>query len=453
MGPSEQKILRGSVIFFILYLIGVNSFDTSGIKNAHIGQFYYYYYFFSLSIILFIFSVLVGFKSWINEYSSLFFLIISVFSASVAYFFGFLNWDPAGGRYYETDFFQLQVLFTTISTLAIYRHYLNRRSTPSTGLIALVIFLFTPHSLLNIYYIITNNYSPDLAGIHFQTLILLQIGSIFVFGWITYNGRTVSKSLLMNESSRVRRLGASQLLGFYLLFLSVIGELIESVFPIEVLNKPLFGIALLLIGVPYYLDPKVFLLVQINIKAMGIITKDGLTMYFKPIAEEFKDEEDLSSQLFGGLVIALSTMGQEVLKTKQRVDSLNFGDRSIIVECNNPFLIAEEFKDEEDLSSQLFGELIIALSTMGQEVEMKKQNVDSLYFRNRAIIVEYNDPFYFVIFANTATYFLEREMNEYLKDLKADYSEDPGGEIISEEVFDELNKKFFPILGEDIRSF
>ena len=396
MVSSEQKILLGSVGFFILYLIGVNSFDTSGIKNAHIGPFYYY--FFSLSIILFVFSGLVAYRSWANEYSSLFFLIISVFSASVGYFFGFLNWHPTGGRYYETDFFQLQVLFTTISTLAIYMHYeLNRRSNPDTGLIALVTFLFAPHSVLNVYYIITNNYSPDFAGIHFLTLILLQIGSVFVFGWITYNGRSVSKSLLMNESSRVRRLGASQLLGLYLLFLSVIGELIESVFPIEVLNTPLFVLALLLIGVPYYIDPKVFLLVPINIKAMGIITKDGLTMYFKPIAEEFKDEEDLSSQLFGGLIIALSTMGQEVVKTKQRVDSLNFGDRSIIV--------------------------------------------------------EYNDPFYFVIFANTATYFLEREMNEYLKDLKADYTEDTGGEVISEEVFDKLNKKFFPILGEDIRSF
>ncbi len=391
---TDRRILLSSVLFFALFVAGVNSINTSSIKNANIGGFYYY--FFTLSLILFGFTALLLYRSWVNEYSSLSLLIVSLFLASLGYFFGFLNWDPMGGKYYETDLFQLQVLFTSGATLLLYMHYeLNRRATPDTGLIALVTFLFTPHTIINVYYIFTDNYSPDLERLSLVTLVLLQIGTIFVFGWIVYHGRKASLSLLSNNSEKVRKLGAMQLAGLYILFLSVAGELLEQLTPLEVLNTPLFVMAFLLIGIPYYVDPKVFLLVPINIKAMGIITREGLTMYFKPIAEEFKSEEDMSSQLFGGLIIALNSMGKEVIKSQHAVDSLNFGDRSIIV--------------------------------------------------------EYLDPFYFVIFANTATYFLEREMREYLTELREIQPNWDGGKTLPEEVFDKLNSKFFPILGEDVR--
>lgn len=390
MNSFDTKISGTTVIFFILYVALVNIINTHSIKNVNIGG--VYIYFLTLSLILFVFGALVLYRSIKYEFSSLTLLISSILLAAIAYFFGFLNWDPTGGKYYETPLFQLQVIFTTISSFILYLHYeLNRRSSPNTKLISFVIFALTPHTLLNFFYLLTGNYSTDLAKFQNLTVVLLQLGTIFIFGWIVYSGRKISLVLLEQEASSVKKYGAMQLAGLYLLFLSVIGELIETVTPFEILNTPLFVIAFLLIGIPYYKDPKVFFLVPINIKAMGIIEESGLTLYFKAFSEEFvSDDNDLSAQLFGGLIMAFNSMGQEVVKTSKGVDSLNFGDRSIII--------------------------------------------------------EYYEPYYFVIFASNATYFLQKEMKEYLYSLKQEYPSINAGAMIPEDAFEKLNEKFFPIL-------
>ena len=128
-----------------------------------------------------------------------------------------------------------------------------------------------------------------------------------------------------------------------------------------------------------------------KIRFYGIVDTAGRTMYHRAVSEEFKDQEQAGStaDLFGGLTLAISSIGAEVAKSSQAADSMKFGDR--------------------------------------------------------AILIEYMDPYYFIAVADSASYFLEREIHEYLKGLKEEWPTPPAdGSAIPQEMFNELNIRFFP---------
>lgn len=389
MKTDPAKRVGGlTFLFFFVYVILTSFIFHDAFKenviNAHIGSFYPY--FLILSLILFIFGGIVSYRSWKFEFTSLILLNASIYLFALSYFFGFLNWDPTDGEYYKTAFFQLQVLSTSLGTILIFIHSeLNKRKTPDVKLLTYILILFIPYSMVNIYYLFTSNYPDALQGFVTFTQILLNIGTTLIFSKLLYDGIEVSK-VLLDRSDRLQKLGSYQLAGVFLLFYSVIGEFIETISGFSIRNTPLFIISLILIVIPYYFEPKVFWLISVRIKLMTIINEDGLAVYYNPIDESFKGSEP---QLFGGLTIAFANLGEDLAKTKHRVDSLNFGDRSMIV--------------------------------------------------------EFYDPYYFIIIAENATYFLLKEMKEYLVELKSIHPEFDGI-MFDPIVFEDLNKKFFPIM-------
>ena len=44
--------------------------------------------------------------------------------------------------------------------------------------------------------------------------------------------------------------------------------------------------------IPYYIDPKVFWLIPINLKLMCIVDTFGITLYYNPISDDFKGEDE-----------------------------------------------------------------------------------------------------------------------------------------------------------------
>ncbi len=383
-----KKISLFTFLFFIVYVLFTSIIFGYEFKqyviNGHINNFYPY--FLILSIILFIFGGIVTYRSKKFEFSSLILLNISIYSFALSYLMGFLNWDPTGGDYTITTYFQLQVIFSTIGTVLIYIHSeLNNREVPQVKMLAVIISLFVPHTILNIYHIITGNYGEALKNFSLFTQILLLIGTIVIFGKLLLDGIRVSENLL-NQSVRLRNLGSFQLAGVFILFYSIIGEVIETLGILSIRNTPLFILALIFIVIPYYFEPKVFWLISVKIKLMTIIDENGLAIYFNPVDKSFEDTEP---QLFAGLTMAFANLGEDLAKTTSVVDSLNFGDRSLIVEVLRPY--------------------------------------------------------YFIIIAENSTYFLLKEMKEYLIELKSIHP-DFDGVMFDPKVFDDLNKKFFPIM-------
>jgi hypothetical protein len=201
-----------------------------------------------------------------------------------------------------------------------------------------------------------------------------------------------------SHSRHARILGGLQFAGITLLFINIFFELLEGVLdasgiPFSAYNTPLFIIAMLLISIPQLINPELLGLVPPNVQVVSLIDDRGITHYFKPLSEEFIniDEENLSSQLIGGLTIAFASVSEQVAKSKAGVDSLKFGDR--------------------------------------------------------AMIIEYLDPYYLVVIAERDTYFLHLEMKQYVQKLKELYNKPPAdSSLIPESVFNKLNLEFFPIL-------
>jgi hypothetical protein len=201
-----------------------------------------------------------------------------------------------------------------------------------------------------------------------------------------------------SHNRHARILGGLQFGGIILMFINMIFEFSEGLidaigFSFSTYNTPIFVIALLLISIPQMINPELLGLVPPNVQAVSLIDDRGITHYFKPISEEFRkiDEENLSSQLIGGLTIAFANVSERVAKSKAGVDSLKFGDR--------------------------------------------------------AMIVEFLEPYYLVVIAERDTYFLHLEMKQYINELKEIYNEPPAdSSLIPERIFKDLNREFFPIL-------
>lgn len=402
--PSTDRtlymIMGLSLLFVIVYIVLTSIlFDEQFEENIfrfNIGNFYPY--FLSMAVLMLVFGLLLGYQSIVLEHRSLRILIVSILMGGLSYFFGFLNFDPTGGNFRETRFFQIQILLQTISIFLLYLHYeLNSRNQPQTSLNGVVILLLTPYSILNIYYLIFNDYPVEgdaLVTFEIVTLILLQIGAVLIFSWLLRNGIEISR-ILLQRNQRTRYLAGIQLAGLLILFIGVIMQILENVLVgFDVWHTPLNVLALLLIGGSYLRDPSVLLLAPINVLLFGVIDRYGRTMYYKPVDKLYVEDESTVPELFGGLTVAFTSFGTEVAKSTKGVDSLQFGDRSIVVEFLNPY--------------------------------------------------------YLVVIANKSTFFLQQEMEEYLVDLKDKFPEPPtDGSLIPESIFLELNRKFFPILGSE----
>ncbi|MFO7794946.1 MAG: hypothetical protein ACQERB_06325 [Promethearchaeati archaeon] len=383
-----------ALIYLILTSFIIESWFRKYIVYAQIGSFSPY--FFSLAIMMFLFGLLIIYRAVKFGLTSLIFMVIGLFTSATSYFFGWLNWNPAG-TVPQTWLFEIQLLTSTLSIYFLFFHFeLNDRDSPRSWLSILITFCLIPYCLKNLYSLLTLDYGTNTL---FQILLrtLVQIGAIIVFFSVFLIGIRMSKAFFAH-SRRARILGGMQFAGIVLLFINVIFEFLEGILEVagiefSTYNTPVFVLALLLISLPHFINPELIGLVPPNVQVVSLVDEAGITHYYKPLSEEFADfgESGASSQLIGGLTIAFSNVSEEVAKSKAGIDSLRFGDR--------------------------------------------------------AIIVEYLSPYYLVIIAQKGTYFLQLEMREYVRQLKNLYKEPPkDGSLIPEEVFKDLNREFFPIL-------
>jgi len=397
--PLYRKIfgitIAGSLIYILLTSFIFNDAFDKYFFHFHLGSFYPY--FLILGLVLIGFSSILLIRSYRLGHTSLIILIAAVFLSGSSYVVGFFNFDPTGTvNFRQTRLFQLQVLLQTMSVFLFYLHYeLGSHRRLRTGFLSLNILLLWPYSFLNIYYLLTDHYDPDgvLPQVESLTLFMLQTGVIVIFCWLLYNSMQTAQ-LFFRRSPQSRNAAILQVSGILLLVIGIVFQLIETmVSTFDVWHTPLNTVAILLIALPYLRNPNVIVFSSVNVLLMGVVDQSGRTMYFKPVDESFANDDAVksTSELFGGLTLAFSSMGKEVARSEKGVDSLQFADRSIIV--------------------------------------------------------EYLNPYYLVVIANQSTYFLEREMEEYLKELLESYPQVPkDGSVIPEEIFIQLNKKFFPVI-------
>jgi hypothetical protein len=386
------SIFAGIYLFLTSFIF--ESWFKSNVVYGQIGSFSPY--FFTLAVIMLFFASLLSYRAFKYGLTSLLFLLVGLFLSMTSYFFGWANWNPAGSVP-QTWLFEVQLLTSTLSILFLFFHFeLNDRDSPRPGLMIFITLCIIPYCLKNVYSLFAMDYGTNTA---FQIFLrtLVQIGAIGVFLSVLLIGIRMSKAFF-NHSNRARILGGLQFAGIVLLFINIIFEFTEGILDavgveFSTYNTPIFVVALLLISIPHFVDPELIGLVPPNVQAVSLVDDAGITHYYKPLSDEFADfnESGATSQLIGGLTIAFSNVGEEVAKSKAGIDSLKFGDR--------------------------------------------------------AIIVEYREPYYLVIIAQKGTYFLKLEMREYVKQLKQKYKNPPeDGSLIPEKVFLELNREFFPIL-------
>lgn len=396
---SYILIITGTVVLFAFIYLLLTSFILeewfrNNIVYAQIGTFSPYFFTLAMSLLLFV--LLLTYRALRFGLTSLVILIIGVSSAMISYFFGWLNWNPAG-TVPQTWLFEVQVLTSTLFIYFIFFHFeLNDRESPRPWLTILITVCLIPYCLKNLYSIFTSDFGTDtLFQIFLRTLV--QAGGIIIFFSMLFIGIRMSKAYF-THSQHARTLGGLQFAGILLLFINMIFEFLEGIIEVvginfSTYNTPVFIIALLLISIPQLINPELLGLVPPNVQAVSLIDDRGITHYYQPISEEFRkiDEENLSSQLIGGLTIAFANVSERVAQSKAGIDSLKFGDR--------------------------------------------------------AMVVEVLDPYYLVVIAERDTYFLHLEMKQYIHELKELYKEPPAdSSLIPERVFRELNREFFPIL-------
>lgn len=383
-----------AILYLLITSILIEPFFRNYVVYAQIGQFSPY--FFTLAMILLVFSSLLTYRALKYGLTSLVFLIIGLSTSMISYFFGWLNWNPAG-TVPEGWLFEMQLLTSTLSLYFLFFHFeLNDSESPRSWLTILITICLIPYCLKNLYSLISFDYGTDTM---FQLFLrtLVQIGAIFIFLSVFLIGIRISRAFF-KHSHKARVLGGFQFAGIVLLFVNILFEFLEGILEIAGIdfssyNTPLFVIATLLISIPHLINPEILGLVPPNVQAVTLIDDRGITHYFKPLSEEFVDidEQNLSSQLIGGLTIAFANVSEEVAKSKKGIDSLKFGDR--------------------------------------------------------AMIIEVLEPYYLVVIAERDTFFLRLEMKQYINKLKTFYKNPPkDGTLIPEKVFKELNLEFFPIL-------
>jgi hypothetical protein len=323
----------------------------------------------------------------------LIFIICALFSSALSYFFGWLNWNPAG-EVPKTGLYEAQILLSTIALFFLFLHFeLNERESPRAWLTSIISICLFPLSFKNIFSILSGIYEFNGTFEYFLG-VLVQIGAIVIFIANFVIGFRISKAIFA-RNEEVRNLGGIQFAGLLFLFFHVFFEFTEGLIKIinpefSVFNTPILIIAMLLISIPYYKNPEILSFVSPNVKAIGLVDISGIVHYFRATSEEFEDRRNISEELFGGLTVAFQSVGKEVAQAKKGVDSLKFGDRTIVI--------------------------------------------------------EYLKPYYFVVIAERSSYFLHLEMKQYLKDLKYYYSEPPQyGEVIPENTIKKLNEKFYPM--------
>jgi hypothetical protein len=250
-----------------------------------------------------------------------------------------------------------------------------------------------PLSFKNIYVLVTGEYDLDAPKLIQFGGTLVQAGGIIIFLSIFFIGIKMFRAFSA-QGRKSRILFGMQYTGFLFLFFHGIFELVEGIVKFfvafSIFNTPIVITGMLLIGTSYCISPKLFAFMAPNVQAFGIVDKNGISHYFTSTSKEFAEKKEISEDLFGGLTIALKSVGEAVAQAKK--------------------------------------------------------SVNSLIFKDRAIIIEYRDPYYLVMIAEKATYFIHLEMKDYLKKLKEIQPHIPKyGSIISEEVFEKLNKQFTPI--------
>jgi hypothetical protein len=350
-------------------------------------------YFFTIAVIITFFGIMTLYRSYKFELTSLSFIIIALFSLAISYFFGWLNWNPSGERP-EGALYQIQILTSTISIFFLFLHFeLNERESPRAWLTSIISICLFPLSFKNVFSIFTGIYHINPTFEYFIG-VLVQLGAIIIFIANFIIGWKISKAIF-SRNREVRNLGGLQFAGLMVLFFFVFFEFFEGLIKIlnpnfSVFNTPILVVAMLLISLPYFINPEILGFVSPNVKAVGLIDKNGITHYFRATSEEFEERRETSEELFGGLTVAFQSVGREVAQAKKGIDSLKFGDR--------------------------------------------------------AIIIEFLNPYFFVVIAEKSSFFLHLEMKEYLKELKKYYREPPQyGITIPRDIINKLNQKFFPM--------
>ncbi|MBD3197013.1 MAG: hypothetical protein GF317_18310, partial [Candidatus Lokiarchaeota archaeon] len=263
------------IILLVIIFSGIYVALTSFIFNNWFKKFLVYAqignfspYFFTLATVIALFAAILLYRSIKFGLTSLRLLFLSLLSASLSYFFGWANWNPSGSIPL-TAFFELQLLMSTMSLVFLFIHFeLNEREKPRSWLTAIISLCLVPFSLKNLYSLITGDYHA-YTTFEFYLRTLVQIGAVIIFVLAFLTSFRIFKALA-HHSNKGKLLGGMQFAGILLLLINVVFEFTEGILEllgsnISTYNTPLFVIAMLLISIPYFINPDLITLVPPNV--------------------------------------------------------------------------------------------------------------------------------------------------------------------------------------------
>jgi len=334
-----KKIISLIFIIVVLYVL-LTSFvfkdQMNLITDLHIGNIYLY--FLIPSLWLFFLAVLILFQLLKSKDNSLIFIFLAIASFGSSYFSGFLNWDPSATSTPQTVFFSVQLLLSSIATIFFALHFeLLEYRSPDSRFLSIILFLLSPLMIINIFEIITLNGAVlPLVGFSLKifAIILTQLGTVIVmFRLLQQAAAMFVRTINQGAKSTVV---TWQFIGVSLFMIHVLLEILDEF--INVYNTPWLLIAIVLLTVVYLYDPFLILLAPTNIMYYAVINELGLPYYSRSIDPLLK-KKITDPVIISGIINAITALSTDVVGGGKQVESMEFGDRTLIVEYKRPLYL------------------------------------------------------------------------------------------------------------------
>lgn len=303
---------------------------TDGLTDLQVGPFYIY--FLVPALVLGVFGLVIASKISRTHEWTLLVLVGAVLTFGLSYFLGFLNWDPNASSVPLTRLFSAQILLSNVSTLLLAIHFeLLEFESLDSRYLGFIFLLLSPLMAVELFGVMSGEVLPTTAGLNLRSFLTLltQVGTLVVIYRILSQA-----SRVFNKSNK--QAVTLQLVGVYLLMIHVLFEVLDEF--ISVYNTPWLVGAMLLLGIAYLLDPYSIVLEPTNVLIYGILDRQGLPVHIKGVSQEFLEDEGDRGILVSTLLNAFIAVSKEVAHA-QTLESLRFGDRTLIVEYQEPFFI------------------------------------------------------------------------------------------------------------------
>jgi len=305
--------------------------------------------------------------------TSLALIFLALLTFGLSYFFGFLNWDPNATSVPITRWYSLQLLCSNLSTIFFISHFeLLENDRPQSWFFSLSLFLLSPLIIINTYEILTANFLVANSLKKFS-IILTQIASFMVFFVILIRAADIYDQV-KRQTQQIDTEIVLHFLAACFFLIHVIFEILDEF--ISVYNTPWLLLTIGVFSISYLKDPAIIILKPTNIMLYGVISDSGLPYYFRDVSQFDEDESRIEdTTLIAGFVNALSSFSREITGTKTQVESMQFGDRTLIIDYKKPlYLVCIASKSNYFLNTRLD-------QYIEQAVEaLKQQNIDTATF-------------------------------------------------------------------------